>query len=242
MIQSIKTTFINGNKLEWNDMWPVNILGGSNGSGKTALLKKIYNKVSRYLEDMEHSNTVVDTTNDDVFSIKFNVAAPLPEKVVYINPDDVSLKDITELILKYKCNKDMTVLDLLLIDQFQTFISKYNEKSDEYKKLVNTVARFNPDWKDLIHLPIALSTGEKYILYLFLTVANIGDVPALLLIDDAGNHLHIDQQKRLLREIYNYNLKLDIIAATHCPSLIDGYYDSVKEISQLLIKDDEYRD
>lgn len=80
-----------------------------------------------------------------------------------------------------------------------------------------------------------LSTGEKQLVYLLLTVTNTLGAPTLLLLDEADLGMHIDWKKILLRELRTINPNMQIIAATHSPSLIEGWYDNVREISQLYI-------
>ncbi len=80
-----------------------------------------------------------------------------------------------------------------------------------------------------------LSTGEKQLLYLLLTVCNTLGESTILLLDEADMGMHIDWKQNLLRELLNLNPNMQVIAATHSPSLIDGWYDNVKEISQLYV-------
>lgn len=79
----------------------------------------------------------------------------------------------------------------------------------------------------------SLSTGEKQLVYLLLAVTNTLEAPTLLLLDEADLGMHIDWKKILLRELRAINPNMQIIAATHSPSLIEGWYDNVREISQL---------
>lgn len=79
-----------------------------------------------------------------------------------------------------------------------------------------------------------LSTGEKQILYLLLTVTNTLEEPTILFLDEPDLGMHIDWKKMLLRSLLEINPNMQIIAATHSPSLIDNMYNNVKEISQLI--------
>lgn len=78
-----------------------------------------------------------------------------------------------------------------------------------------------------------LSTGEKQLLYMLLSVCNTLGESTILLLDEADTGMHIDWKKRLLRELLKINPNMQIIAATHSPSLIDGWYGNVREVSQL---------
>lgn len=81
-----------------------------------------------------------------------------------------------------------------------------------------------------------LSTGEKQLLYLLLTVSNTLEESTILLLDEADTGMHVDWKKILLKELLNINPDMQVIAATHSPSLINGWYDNTREISQLYVK------
>lgn len=120
-----------------------------------------------------------------------------------------------------------------------------------FDTFVNSLTHFMPDYKiaDMSSLKFerndeengfehpfgftSLSTGEKQLVYLLLAVTNTLEAPTLLLLDEADLGMHIDWKKILLRELRAINPNMQIIAATHSPSLIEGWYDNVREISQL---------
>ena len=117
---------------------------------------------------------------------------------------------------------------------FGRFESAVKEFMPEYVILDTSTLLFapvnNPETKiNYLHL----STGEKQLLYLLLTVCNTLGESTILLLDEADMGMHIDWKKILLRELLNINPNMQIIAATHSPSLIDGWYANVREISQL---------
>lgn len=87
--------------------------------------------------------------------------------------------------------------------------------------------------KDLIPY-INLSTGEKQIVYLCLAISNTYGKPTIALLDEADLGMHIDWKRKLLRELLKLKPDMQIIAATHSPSLIEGWYDYVKEMTGLI--------
>ena len=104
----------------------------------------------------------------------------------------------------------------------------------QYSILDTSTLLFSPTGnKDIEIKYFRLSTGEKQLLYLLLTVCNTLGESTILLLDEADMGMHIDWKKILIRELVNLNPNMQIIAATHSPSLIEGWYENVKEISQL---------
>lgn len=78
-----------------------------------------------------------------------------------------------------------------------------------------------------------LSTGEKQVVYLLLSVSNTLGRPTILLLDEADMGMHVDWKRILLGELLAINPNMQIIAATHSPALIDGWIDRVREIGEL---------
>lgn len=106
----------------------------------------------------------------------------------------------------------------------------------QYSILDTSTLLFSPiNNKDIEINYFRLSTGEKQLLYILLTVCNTLGESTILLLDEADLGMHIDWKKNLIRELVNLNPNMQVIAATHSPSLIEGWYENVKEISQLYL-------
>ena len=108
-------------------------------------------------------------------------------------------------------------------------------------KDTSTLTFTRNDDKETDIMYFRLSTGEKQLLYILLTVCNTMGEATILLLDEADTGLHIDWKKILLREILAINPNMQVIAATHSPSLIDGWYDNVREVSQLYVDSTQLR-
>lgn len=79
-----------------------------------------------------------------------------------------------------------------------------------------------------------LSMGEKQILLLLLMVSNTQEAPCIFLMDEPDLSMHIDWKEILVSELHNLNPNMQIILSTHAPSVITGWHDKVKEVSQLI--------
>jgi predicted ATP-dependent endonuclease of OLD family len=83
-------------------------------------------------------------------------------------------------------------------------------------------------------LPYLLSSGEKQILAILLTVLVEDQQPYVLFMDEPEVSLHIDWQKRLIDLILELNPNVQIILTTHSPAVImDGWMDHVTEVSDI---------
>lgn len=82
--------------------------------------------------------------------------------------------------------------------------------------------------------PYSLSSGEKQMLIILLTVLLQNNEPSILLMDEPEVSLHVDWQQRLVGIIRDLNPNVQIILTTHSPAMImDGWLDSVTEVSEI---------
>jgi len=85
-------------------------------------------------------------------------------------------------------------------------------------------------------LPYQLSSGEKQMLAILLTVLVEDDQPYVLFMDEPEVSLHIEWQKRLIDLILELNPNVQIILTTHSPALImNGWSDQVTEVSDITV-------
>lgn len=82
--------------------------------------------------------------------------------------------------------------------------------------------------------PYQLSSGEKQILAILMTVLVENREPYALLMDEPEISLHIDWQQRLIDLIRQLNPHAQIILSTHSPALImDGWMENVTEVNEI---------
>jgi predicted ATP-binding protein involved in virulence len=85
-------------------------------------------------------------------------------------------------------------------------------------------------------LPYQLSSGEKQMLAILLTVLVEDDQPYVLFMDEPEVSLHIEWQKRLIDLILELNPNVQIILTTHSPALVmNGWVDQVTEVSDITV-------
>lgn len=84
--------------------------------------------------------------------------------------------------------------------------------------------------------PYLLSSGEKQMLVVLLTVLTENCRPYVLFMDEPEASLHFEWQKRLITMIRELNPNAQIILTTHSPALIiDGWEDAVTEVRDITV-------
>lgn len=161
---------------------------------------------------------------------------------------------------------DPTMLDLLIKDQIdlrnkdfsqamENFVdapeedaTKQSEYVRNYKKIYDSLAHFLQGYDEPFKSSFDftkndrkigyehLSMGEKQILLLLLMVSNTNQQPCIFFMDEPDLSMHIDWKEILVKELHDLNPNMQIILSTHAPSVITGWHDKVKEISQLIKK------
>ena len=104
------------------------------------------------------------------------------------------------------------------------------------KKIIRTEneIRFSQIGETL--LPYQLSSGEKQVLAILLTVLVEDQQPYVLFMDEPEVSLHIEWQKRLIDLVIERNPNVQILLTTHSPAVImNGWLDKVTEVSDITV-------
>lgn len=121
--------------------------------------------------------------------------------------------------------------------QFQDMIDELfadtGKKIDRKNNEIQFIQKNGNDTTEVI-TPYQLSSGEKQILAILMTVLVENREPYALLMDEPEISLHIDWQQRLIDLIRQLNPHAQIILSTHSPALImDGWMENVTEVNEI---------
>ena len=245
----------------WNLDRQVNILSGINGVGKSTIINKVVKSLSTNGDIVNHllKGVRIRTQPADATHIRFDVIRSFDRPI--LNAESVSKMDsslATELdwqlyklqrkYLDYQVNignKMIAALQSGAADaaqqaqqisepkkMFQDIIDDLFRETG--KKIVRTEneIRFSQIGETLV--PYQLSSGEKQMLAIMLTVLVEDRQPYVLFMDEPEVSLHVDWQQRLIDLILQLNPNVQIILTTHSPAVImNGWMDSVTEVSDI---------
>ena len=247
----------------WNLNRQVNILSGSNGQGKSTILNKVVKGLTAGGEFPSHmlKGVRLDVEPADARWIRYDLIrsldSPIMEGAGLSNlPASTSILDfqlyhLQRKYLDYQVNIGNRIIAVLqsgapdAAEQAQK-ISEPKKRfqdivddlfSETGKKIVRTEneIRFSQIGETLV--PYQLSSGEKQILVILLTVLVEDRQPYVLFMDEPEVSLHIEWQKRLIDLIVELNPQVQIILTTHSPAVImNGWLDAVTEVSDIEVK------
>lgn len=249
----------------WNLDRRVNILSGINGVGKSTILNKV---VKGLLKGGELNGSMLKGVRlkvkpDDAAWIRYDVIRSFDRPL--INSDLVAKVDIsltTELdwqlytlqrkYLDYQVNIGNRIIATLqegtpdaaeraqLISapkkKFQDIID--NLFVETGKKIIRTENEIKFAQIGETLMPYQLSSGEKQMLAILLTVLVEDNLPYVLFMDEPEVSLHIEWQKQLIDLILSLNDNVQIVLTTHSPAVImNGWMEHVTEVDDITITD-----
>ncbi len=160
---------------------------------------------------------------------------------------DIQLYQLQRKYLDYQVNVGNRIIEQLqqgnmeaaqLLSQkkqrFQDLVDDLFEETGKHIIRTENEIRFTQIGEQL--MPYQLSSGEKQMLIILLTVLVEDDQPYVLFMDEPEVSLHIEWQKRLIDLILELNPNVQIILTTHSPAVImNGWVDSVTEVSEITV-------
>lgn len=244
----------------WNLDRRVNILSGVNGVGKSTIINKVVKGLSAGGEFPSHllKGVHLKVSPEDAKWIRFDIIRSFDNPMVnqeLLSKVGISL--VTELdwqlyvlqrkYLDYQVNIGNRIIEALqrgdahMAQQLSEPKKRFQDMVDELfaetgKKMVRkeNEIRFTQIGETL--LPYQLSSGEKQMLVILLTVLVEDHQPYVLFMDEPEVSLHIEWQKRLIELIVELNPNVQIILTTHSPAVImSGWLDKVTEVSDITV-------
>lgn len=247
----------------WDLRPDVNILSGINGVGKTTILDKSVNhldKMSGKITSDNKNGVRIYFDDPEATYIPFDVIRSYDKPLAHANATanlvdenvkselDWQLYILQRKYLDYQVNVGNRMIELLenpneeqrnkatelsqCKKRFQDMIDdlfSYTHKTIDRKR--NDIAFFQG--KELLR-PYQLSSGEKQMLVILLTVLVQDHSHCVLFMDEPEASLHIEWQQKLISMIRELNSNVQIILTTHSPALImEGWLDAVTEVSDI---------
>ena len=248
--------------IAWDLRPDVNILSGINGVGKTTILNRSVNyleQTSGEVKSDEKNGVHVYFDNSAATFIPYDVIRSYDRPPIMgdftARMADANVKSeldwqlylLQRRYLDYQVNIGNKMIELLSGDEEQRSLApslslpkrKFQDMIDElFSYTHKTIDRKSNDIVFYQNgerlLPYKLSSGEKQMLVILLTVLVRDDDHCVLFMDEPEASLHIEWQQKLIGMIRNLNPNVQLILTTHSPAVImEGWLDAVTEVSEI---------
>ena len=248
--------------IAWDLRPDVNILSGINGVGKTTILNRSVNyleQTSGEVKSDEKNGVHVYFDNSAATFIPYDVIRSYDRPLIMgdftARMADANVKSeldwqlylLQRRYLDYQVNIGNKMIELLSGDEEQRSLApslslpkrKFQDMIDElFSYTHKTIDRKSNDIVFYQNgerlLPYKLSSGEKQMLVILLTVLVRDDDHCVLFMDEPEASLHIEWQQKLIGMIRNLNPNVQLILTTHSSAVImEGWLDAVTEVSEI---------
>ena len=210
----IKALWKGGRHIIWTLRPDVNILSGINGVGKSTIINHSVKGLHLIDSGELHAgevgeNITIKLFPEDAKTMKFDVIRSFDRPLLHSDPE---------------VSKPKAVFQDMIDQLFSDTEKKIDRKNNEIQ--------FHQNGETLT--PYQLSSGEKQLLVILLTVLVENNEHYALLMDEPEISLHIEWQQQLIGLIRKLNPNAQIILSTHSPALImDGWMDVVTEVNEI---------
>ncbi len=194
----------------------------NNDNGNTELDNKLLKKVdefSNFLNELESKLKEKEVVLEDEFK----------ELMEDENLDPLEFKSAIKRNKEKKENLEQEIFKNIEI--FKTVINELFTSTDKSLIILDNgkmAVKINDENLELHYL----SSGEKQILFILLSVLLKDDAPYILLMDEPEISLHVAWQTSLLNNIQKLNANVQVIVVTHNPLIVLGR--KAEEISTLI--------
>lgn len=247
----------------WDLRPDVNILSGVNGVGKSTILNRVIMNLMNVDRLAKAADGVFltyepENTTDVMFDVVRSFDRPLISKDILSKVADISLHSELDVqlyqlqrrFLDYQVNMSNRMVQLFtsqVADAQQKAQEIASEKTHFYDLVDSlfvdtgkTVLRTSNEIVLVQHgenlTPYQLSSGEKQMLIILLTVLVQNKQPYTLFMDEPEISLHVEWQQKLIRLIRQLNPNAQIILTTHSPAVImDGWADCVTDVEDIIV-------
>lgn len=247
----------------WDLDRKVNVLSGINGVGKTTILNKVVRGLAQGGEFPSHLLKGVHLTvyPEDAKWIRYDAIRSFERPLVnseltsQLNIPmgtemDFQIYNLQRKYLDYQVNIGNRIIQVLQCGGPDA--AKKAEKIAEPKKIFQDMIDqlFASTGKKIIRseneilfsqmketlAPYMLSSGEKQMLCILLTVLIEDQKPYVLFMDEPEVSLHFEWQKQLIDLILKLNPNIQLIMTTHSPAVImNGWMDHVTEVTDITV-------
>lgn len=207
----------------------VNVLSGANGMGKSTILSRVASGVRTIDSEVTSiaaeaaEGIVIETYPEDATMLRYDVITTPDVRSEF----DTNLNELQTRVVHYPHNERWELFCDIVDEMFAPTEKTIDREADMVELI---------QWDEKLDLRL-LSSGEKQMLTILMTVLLQDGDHTVLLMDEPEVSLHLEWQQVLIDTILRLNPNVQIILTTHSPAIImKGWMDKVTEVSDITVE------
>lgn len=245
----------------WNLSPQVNILSGVNGVGKSTILNRVVKCLLSGSKQDESGGIHLSFSPEDADSVDFDVVRSFDRPLLSAD----FLNKMADTILQSELDFYLYQLQRRYLDYqvnlSNRMVELFTRQDPDATRKVQEIAREKTHFQDIVDdlfkdtgktivrdrneiyfhslgeviEPYKLSSGEKQMIIILLTVLVQNHRPSVLFMDEPEVSLHVEWQERLIALVRDLNPNCQVILTTHSPAVImNGWSDCVTDVDDII--------
>lgn len=245
----------------WNLSPQVNILSGVNGVGKSTILNRVVKCLLSGAKQDESGGIHLSFSPEDADSVDFDVVRSFDRPLLSAD----FLNKMADTILQSELDFYLYQLQRRYLDYqvnlSNRMVELFTRQDPDATRKVQEIAREKTHFQDIVDdlfkdtgktivrdrneiyfhslgeviEPYKLSSGEKQMIIILLTVLVQNHRPSVLFMDEPEVSLHVEWQERLIALVRDLNPNCQVILTTHSPAVImNGWSDCVTDVDEII--------
>lgn len=245
----------------WNLSPQVNILSGVNGVGKSTILNRVVKCLLSGAKQDESGGIHLSFSPEDADSVDFDVVRSFDRPLLSAD----FLNKMADTILQSELDFYLYQLQRRYLDYqvnlSNRMVELFTRQDPDATRKVQEIAREKTHFQDIVDdlfkdtgktivrdrneiyfhslgeviEPYKLSSGEKQMIIILLTVLVQNHRPSVLFMDEPEVSLHVEWQERLIALVRDLNPNCQVILTTHSPAVImNGWSDCVTDVDDII--------
>ena len=249
--------------IDWTLRPDVNILSGVNGVGKSTILNRVVRQlISVDRLENQFNGVTLTFAPEGADGVDFDVIRSFDRPLVSSDllgkvadsqlqsELDLQLYQLQRRYLDYQVNMSNRMVDLFTrqVPDAQRLAGEIAHEKTLFMVLVDSLFKDTGkticrDRNEIFFVSMdevipsyKLSSGEKQMLIILLSVLVQNRKPCVLFMDEPEVSLHIEWQQRLVGLVRDLNPNVQVILTTHSPAVImDGWADCVTNVEDIVL-------
>lgn len=229
--------YMNTNEMDSDGRLMLQRCALTDSEGKIGNIELVYENINTYLiNSFEQRMIANDSDKEGKTRIKTYLDRLIYDQLFIRNSRFASVFE--KIITASRTPEELqSILNDTEIKTFMQFYATAQKFLKNYSVFINNSIQLKRNGNEKVLSYVDLSMGEKQLILILLMVCNTANDTCIFFMDEPDLGMHVEWKEILIRELNKLNPNMQMIVSTHAPSMVEGWYDNVKEVKQICYND-----